>query len=79
MNSNPYIQLLEPFLECFEKTKALAEKLDEISMSQDFMGVFALAQTHGMPYMGPSYATELEAVKESLRKLEELPVPKEEI
>ena len=64
-------KIVNQVLSILDKAEALADKLDEISNSQDFIGVFAFSQAHGHHYQGPTYAQELEEFREAMRELKE--------
>ncbi len=68
-----YMKVLESFLDTFEKAKLLVEKIDEVSTSQDYIGVFALASVHGFEYNGPNFFKELEDLREAIVQMESLP------
>lgn len=52
------------------KTKALVEKIEKIGNSDEFVNLFVMADAHGWPYRGESWAHELDEVKKELEALQ---------
>ena len=61
---------LKPYLTRVETiavaARALVAKLDLVSRSPEFTGVFQMAAIHGCPYTGPQFGPELEALRAAL-------------
>ena len=61
---------LKPYLLCAETITAAAQslvaKLDQVSDSAEFKGVFGMAAIHGCPYQGPQFGPELETLRAAL-------------
>lgn len=68
MKKNESINMIKDLI---QRSEALAEKLDEINVSQDFLGVFAFSQAHGYTYSGPTYSDELASLKEILKDIKD--------
>jgi len=50
--------------------RQLTNKLDEITQSEEYQGVFTLAFAHGIKYTGPQYDKDLQALKDALDLLD---------
>ena len=61
--------MIEKIMDVIEKSETLVNKLDEISVNQDFLGIFAFSQAHGYIYSGPTFSDELEALRETLKNI----------
>ena len=61
---------LKPYLTRAETivvaARALVAKLDQVSDSPEFKGVFTVAAMHHCPYKGPQFGPELEALRAAL-------------
>ena len=51
-----------------EAAKALSQKLEQVG--EDSIGVFHLAQIHGMEYTGATYNEELDELRAAIKEVE---------
>ena len=64
-------KVVRDVLIALDKAEALADKIEEVGLNQDFIGVFAFSQAHGYNYQGPTWGQELEEFREAIRRIRE--------
>ena len=57
--------------EVVNKAKALVEVMDEVMQSDEYVSIWHIAAIHGAVYGGKQWAKEFDALKQSIKDMEE--------